>query len=125
MNSAEPGAGFNGAQILRGLISRHVPTSKIDPNPRNLVLSYAGRVTLRGARNFRAPLNPAPVFHIAEGGLAAAQEALQGAAGGEGQVGPLDLPDLGGEAAGHDRGWIGEKAHAVRAGHSAASKVIN
>ena len=68
------------------------------------------------------PLNPKP---LTEGRLAPAQEAVQGAADSEGQVGPLDLPDLGGEAAGHDRGWIGEKAHAVRAGHSFASKVTN
>ena len=56
------------------------------------------------------PLNPKP---LTEGRLAPAQEALQGAADCEGAVGPLDLPDLGGEAAGHDRGWVGEKAHAV------------
>ena len=73
-----------------------------------------------GTINF--PLNPKP---LTEGRLAPAQEAVQGAADYEGQVGPLDLPDLGGEAAGHDRGWVGEKAHAVRAGHSAASKVID
>ena len=64
-------------------------------------------------------------FRLTEGRLAPAQEAVQGAADCEGQVGPLDLPDLGGEAAGHDRGWVGQKAHAVRAGHSAASKVID
>ena len=68
------------------------------------------------------PLNLKP---LTEGRLAPAQEAVQGAANCEGQVGPLDLPDLWGEAAGHDRGWVGQKAHAVRAGHSAASKVID
>ena len=41
---------------------------------------------------------------LTEGRLAPAQEAVQGATDCEGQVGPLDLPDLGGEAAGHDRG---------------------
>ena len=67
-------------------------------------------------------LNPKP---LTEGRLAPAQEAVQGVADCEGQVGPLDLPDLWGEAAGHDRGWIGQKAYAVRAGHSTASKVID
>ena len=63
-------------------------------------------------------LYPEPVI---EGGLAPAQEAVQGAADCEGQVGPLDLRDLGGEAAGHGGGGDGQEAHAVRAGHRAPS----
>ena len=58
---------------------------------------------------------------VTEGRLAPAQEAVQGAADGEGQVRPLDVPDLGREAAGHGGGGIGEEAHAVRARHRAAS----
>ena len=97
--------------VIKGCVDRSP-----DANSRNLSLKCPVIATI----NF--PLNPKP---LTEGRLAPAQEAVQGAANCEGQVGPLDLPDLWGEAAGHDRGWIGQKAHAVRTGHSAASKVID